>query len=275
MATLVVQQTPLRPSRSPPPGLSIETPKLKAGAVPNKHIPYCSPGPAPSTQSPATPPATPPTPESKEAFTTSILYPATSYPKISSDPLIYWLDAASVHKALTHISTSPLADTQLVFPWFHGLHPENHIQQAFFIARRKALRKTPKCLRGITIVKAGGDLSKSKLKGTVSSSELLISDNSKGPRFLDIDPKEGFSVRNFQIQTVKMATVSDIVVYKDDATKFDELKSTAQRLSRAQKEYREKAQAAGLDACEFNTFVVRSKCPNDSLSIMRVAHSCI
>lgn len=259
MATLVVQQTPLRPSRSPPPGLSIETAKLKAGAVPNKHIPYCSPGPAPSTQSPATPPATPPTPESCETFPTSILHPADSYPKISSDPTIYWLDAATVNKAVTQTSTNPLADPHLVFPWLHGLHPENHIQQAFFIARRRALRKTPKCLRGITIVKAGGDLSKSKLRGAIAASELLVTDNAKDPKFLDVDPKEGFSVRNFQIQTAKMAMVSDIIVYKDDATKFDELKNTAQRLARAQKQYRERAEATGLESCEFNTFVVRSK----------------
>ena len=258
MATLVVHQPP------PPAGLSIDTSKIKTNAIPNKHIPYCSPGPAPATETPATPPATPSSAEQVDSPPKSILHPVDAYTRISKDPPIYALDAGAVKEALDQVAATPLADPKLVFPWLHGLHPENHIQQAFFIARRKALRKTPKCLRGITVVKAGGDLSKSKLKGAISPMDLLATEDEEDPIFLDIDPKEGFSVRNFHIQAAKWAMVSDIVVYKDDVTPIQELRSTAERLAKAQRHYRERNASSGAGVAEFNTFVVR--CRHNSLS---------
>ena len=262
MATLVVHHSP--PSH---PGLSIDTSKIRTNAVPNKHIPYCSPGPAPANGALATPPATPLSAEPLESPPKSILHPADAHIKVSRDPPVYAIDASIVKEALDQVATTALADPKIVFPWLHGLHPENHMQQAFFIARRKALRRTPKCLRGVTVVKAGGDLSKSKLKGAISPTELLAAGDEQDPMFLDTDPKEGFSIRNFHIQAAKWAMVSDIIVYKDEATSVDELKTTAERLSRAQKRYREKNINAGADHCEFNTFVTRSKCKILSTSI--------
>ena len=263
MATLVIQQAPIRQSRTPPPlssTLTIDTSKFKSHPIPNKHIPYCSPGPAPSTplRTPATPPASPPT---KAASTQnfSILYPADSFSKLVDNPPIYSIDADTLAIALNNASTQPLPDPKLVFPWMHGLHPENQIQLAFFIARRKALRKTPKGIRGITIVKTGGDLTKSKLKGAIAPNELLSTAGSRDPAFYDVDPKDGFSVRNFHIQAAKMAMVSDIVVYGDDDTKAEDTRTLARRISRAQKSYSEKCDISGLDGSGYNTFVMSSK----------------
>ena len=138
------------------------------------------------------------------------------------------------------------------------------MQLAFFIARKKSLRRTPKCIRGITVVKAGGDLTHSKLKGAVAPDEILHCEtgdmeNDDGD-FLEIDPREGFSVRNFQIQACKMATVSDIVVYGDNKTPRTEVEALAKRISRAQALWQKKI--GGLNEHEgrpFNTFVVAGK----------------
>lgn len=81
------------------------------------------------------------------------------------------------------------------------------------------------------IVKAGKDLRKSVLRGAVSPKEIM---SSSGKRFTQADPATGFSVRNFGIQTAKLAVVSDIVVYGDDDTPEDEVLQLACRLSDAQ-----------------------------------------
>ena len=261
MATLVVQQSPIRQSRTPPPistGLTLDSSKFKSTPIPNKHIPYCSPGPAPSTQSrtPVTPPASPPS-KQLDVPVSSVLYPASLYTRVSNDPPVYSIDAATLSEAMNTFASTSLPDAKSVFPWLHGLHAENQIQLAFFVARRKGLRKTPRCLRGITIVKAGGDLLKSRLKGAIAPGEV-IPDRTKEPTFFDIDPKDGFSVRNFHIQAAKMAMVSDIVVYRDDFTRKDELRTLANRIARAQRRYREKCVNTGLECGEYNTFVVSS-----------------
>lgn len=261
MATLVVQQpASLRQSRTPPPhssSLTLDTSKFKSVPIPNKHLPYCSPGPAPSSQArtPATPPASPPF-KQPDVQTLSILHPADNYAKIFDSPPVYSIDASILAIALETLATQPLPEPKLVFPWLHGLHQDNQIQLAFFVARRKALRKTPICLRGITLVKAGGDLSKSRLKGAISPRELLYPVGAKESSFLEVDPKDGFSVRNFHIQAVKMAMVSDIVIYRDENTKEADVHVLAKRVARAQRSLRGKVESAAPDAPIFNTFVV-------------------
>lgn len=268
MATLVVQQTPLRQSRSTSPissALILDTTQFQSPPIPNKHIPYCSPGPVPSTlgRTPATPPASPPTKQvSIQNF--SCLYPADTFPKVVDSPPVYSLDAAGLAQALSNAASQPLPDPKLVFPWLHGLHPENQIQLTFFNSRRKALRKTPKNIRGITIVKAGGDLTKSRLKGAIAVIELMSLTGVRDPVFYDVDPKDGFSVRNFHIQVAKMAMVSDIVVYGDENTSTEGLHSLAKRISRAQIAYREKSDTGGPENTVYNTFVIScesSICP--------------
>ncbi|KAF1817133.1 hypothetical protein P152DRAFT_463407 [Eremomyces bilateralis CBS 781.70] len=255
MAAVVARAPPL-PSRSstPPPHLTLNTSSRGTpAAIPNKHIPICSPGPQPAIGL-ETPPASPP---SKETETeTSLLYPPDHFAKLYDEGPIYGIDAATLARAVDHVSKQPLPDPTQTFPWLHGLHPENHIQLQFFVARRKSLLKSPTCYRGLTIVNASRAQKHSRLKGAVPPNELLALGDQDG-RFMDIDPRDGFSVRNFQIQTCKMATISDIVVYGNDWTKVEEVLSVARKIRNAQLQMQEMLRANGQpEAPVFNTFVV-------------------
>lgn len=76
--------------------------------------------------------------------------------------------------------------------------------------------------------------------------------------FLEIDPRDGFSVRNFQIQACKMATVSDIVVYGDERTPREEVEKTARRMAKAQTAWQKRFEGPASAEGErlFNTFIV-------------------
>ncbi|KAI9732358.1 MAG: tyrosine/serine/threonine protein phosphatase pps1 [Cirrosporium novae-zelandiae] len=258
MATVIVEQPPFRQSPTPPP---LTSPiKLDASMrslpspVPNKHLPKCPTGPAPALRpSLVTPPASPPS-KYPTIQTTSILYPPDDYLKVHDLPPIYVIDAKTLASALDHLATQPLPEAKQVFPWLHGLHPENHVQLSFFIARRRSLRRTPKCVRGITVVKCGGDLTCSKLKGAISPEEILVSSNDEPPALMQVDPKDGFSVRNFQIQTGKMATLSDIVIYGDQYATKERLLMLAKQFSEAQLAL--KLRSDSLDPVTYNTFIV-------------------
>jgi len=154
------------------------------------------------------------------------------------------------------MSTQPLPNPEQVFPWLHGLHADNQIQLAFFASRRKSVRKVPRCIRGITLVKTGGDLSSSKLKGAIAPEELLASSTESSNTFLECDPKDGFSVRNFQIQACKLAMVSDIIVYGDEKTHPNETIALARRISYAQRQYEARN---GFPRGLFNTFMLSGK----------------
>ncbi|KAI4636404.1 hypothetical protein J4E83_001359 [Alternaria metachromatica] len=246
-----VARYPSMPGRSstPPPHLSLNTSSRGTPtAIPNKHIPECSPGGLP-----ATPPASPPRQDSL-IETSSITYPPDAYCSLySDDPPVYTITADRMAEALEHIATQPLPNPDQVFPWMHGLHSENQIQLAFFSSRRRSGRKVPRCIRSITVVKTGGSLSASKLKGAIAPDELLESVSSDTPRFIECDPKDGFSVRNFQIQACKLAMVSDIIVYGDHKTKPQDTIALAQKISRAQRQYEARN---GFPHCLFNTFML-------------------
>lgn len=141
-----------------------------------------------------------------------------------------------------------------MFPWLHGLHPDNHLQVGFFASRKRASRRVPKCWRGITIVKLGGDLSKAQIKGAVSANEVILPTS----RFLMADPPEGFSVRNFQIQTAKLAAMSDIVIYAEDGASKSELLALAEDFTMAQQAWRLKHDSA-QERPVYNTFVMTSQ----------------
>jgi dual specificity MAP kinase phosphatase len=239
------------PSRSPtpPPHLSLNTSSRGTPtAIPNKHIPVCSPGGLP-----ATPPASPPRKDSL-VETSSITYPPDAYcTQYSDDPPVYTITADRMAEALEHMATQPLPNPDQVFPWMHGLHPENQIQLAFFSSRRKSVRKVPSCIRGLTMVKTGGNLNTSKLKGAIAPDELLQSASPDAPAFIECDPKDGFSVRNFQIQACKLAMVSDIIVYGDQKTHPNDTVALAQRISKAQRQYEARN---GFPRCLFNTFML-------------------
>ncbi|ETN44830.1 uncharacterized protein HMPREF1541_09705 [Cyphellophora europaea CBS 101466] len=257
MATVVVQhqQTQLRQPTPPPltPALTLNTARSST-PVPNKHIPFCPPGPIPSP-SQITPPNSPPS-RQNSLKQDSLLSPPSTYPKLLNSPPIYGLDAKSLANALNHFAAQPLPNPSHVFPWLHGLHPENHIQLAFFVARKRSLRRVPKCLRGITIIKAGGDLSRGRIKGAVAPDEVFNLCDDSGKGFLDCDPRDGFSVRNFHIQTTKMAQVSDIIVYGDETTDHRIIKSVAERASTVQRHWRKEMEASGQTPETYSTFVL-------------------
>jgi dual specificity MAP kinase phosphatase len=201
------------------------------------------------TEQPATPPPSPG--RDNESPQASLLFPPDKYVRIESGPLaVFKIDAADVANSLDYLAQQPLPEPSQVFPWLHGLHPHNHVQQAFFIARRRSLRKTPCCLRGITLVKADGDLTVSRLKGAIAPHEFI-----SGTEFLDVDPREGFSVRNFQIQAAKAAVTSDIIVYGDDEVMVRKL---GWDISAAQLRWHERHEAQGHHLPDYNTFICLS-----------------
>lgn len=256
MATVVVQQQTLRHSTPPPspipPALTVNR---RASPIPNKHLPVCPTGPSPSE------PATVEAPPSHTANDqpSSLLYPPDAFVRISRppSPTIYAIDAETLAAALDHIASQPLPDPSQMFPWLHGLHPDNHLQLGFFSSRKRASRRAPKCWRGITIVKLGGDLSKARIKSAVAANEVI----SPSSRFLMADPPEGFSVRNFQIQTAKLAAMSDIVVYAEDGASKSELLALAEDFALAQQAWRLKNDPA-QERPSFNTFVMTSQSPS-------------
>jgi dual specificity MAP kinase phosphatase len=187
-----------------------------------------------------------------------VLYPATAFERVADSPPVFAIDISTMIRAENQVATEPLPDPKRVFPWLHGLHPANQNQLAFFLARRKNLRRIPEGIRAMTIVKAGGDLSKARLKGAIAPDEVLAPTGNRDAVFHDMDPRDGFSVRNFQIQVAKMATLSDIIVYREDSTKEEELHAIAHKLAKAQKRYREKCIETGLQVEEYSTFVVSS-----------------
>ncbi|KAK2746353.1 tyrosine/serine/threonine protein phosphatase pps1 [Myotisia sp. PD_48] len=257
MATVIVQHHAVRESNTPPPispSLSLSTPATTPQnpiptPIPNKHIPICPPGPAPIRSKAPTSPQSPPS-STHGVESRCSLYPPSRYVQLCSIPPVYSLNVIDLSDALDEASAKPLPDPNKLFPWLHGLHPDNHLQLSFFLPRRRFLRRIPKCLRCTTVVKVGGDLSKAKIKGAVSPDEILM-----GSRFIDIDPPEGFSVRNFHIQTAKLAQISDIVVYGDDDVSPHTTLAVAIRISLAQEEWRKRYDSE-QESRLFNTFVL-------------------
>lgn len=240
-------------SSTPPPHLTLNTTTRGTPvAIPNKHIPVCPPGPVPD-RGLVTPPASPPTRDSAIEISSVTFPPTKNCCEYSNDPPLFTITAQTLAEALEHMATQPLPNPDQVFPWLHGLHADNQIQLAFFTNRRKSVRKVPRCIRGLTIVKVGGNLASSKLKGAIAPEELLAPGDSS---FIECDPKDGFSVRNFQIQACKLAAVSDIVVYGDARTSPSDTVALAKRLSKAQRQYEARN---GFARCTFNTFMLSGK----------------
>ncbi|KAK2766930.1 tyrosine/serine/threonine protein phosphatase pps1 [Arachnomyces sp. PD_36] len=256
--TVVVQQHPVRHGSPPPPltpALSLNSSPRSPTPVPNKYIPTCPTGPSPAqSQAPSTPPSSPPSKNNIITQTSSVLYPPDHFPSVSHNPPIYSIDAHTLVSALDQLATQPLPDPKLVFPWLHGLHPDNHMQLAFFVTRRRSQRRTPKCFRAITIVKVGGDLGTARLKGAIAPEEIL---SPTGSGFLEPDPPEGFSVRNFQIQASKLASLSDIIVYGEDGAHPEDVMELAENIAMAQKDWRKRFDN-GFESPIFNTFVLSS-----------------
>ncbi|KHN97837.1 uncharacterized protein MAM_04226 [Metarhizium album ARSEF 1941] len=220
--------------------------------LPNKHIPVCPTGP-PKADDTNTPPVSPK--GSVEALSQqSLLFPPDHYVRMEADNLcIFELDACQVGRAIDFASRQPLPSPEVMFPWLHGLHPKNHLQQAFFMGPKRSARNPPTCSRGILLVKANGDLSTARLKGAVAPDEFL--QPGPCPRFIEPDPEEGFSVRNFQIQTAKAALVSDVIVYGETPA---ENKKVAWEVAAAQLLQRQSQSGQRGHITEYNTFICTS-----------------
>ncbi|KAJ5152385.1 hypothetical protein N7492_010680 [Penicillium capsulatum] len=249
MTTVVVQQQhPLQHSTPPPSPIptALAVPR-RASPIPNKHLPVCPTGPSPAE-------SVPESPASRTAHDqpSSLLSPPDAFVRIthSPSPVVFAIDGETLAAAIDHAASQPLPDPSQMYPWLHGLHPENHLQVGFFSSRKRASRRAPNCWRGITVVKLGGDLGKARIKGAVSANEVL----SPSSRFLLADPPEGFSVRNFHIQTAKLAAMSDIVVYGEDGSSKAELLALAEDFATAQRAWRTKYDPM-QERPAYNTFV--------------------
>ena len=105
-------------------------------------------------------------------------------------------------------------------------------------------------------MKAGGDLSHSKIKGAVAPEEILNSISDSKAAFLDCDPREGFSVRNFQIQAAKLAKISDVVIYGDKTTPQRVIRALAEKVAKAQAKWKRELDVANDTPQTFSTFVL-------------------
>lgn len=223
-----------------------------AAPLPNKHIPVCPTGPSKVDDINHTLPASPKNDD--ECKQSSLLAPPDSYTRLENGNLaIYEIDAGQVALAVAFAASQPLPPPSLVFPWLHGLHPSNQMQQAFFMGRRRSPRRVPSCLRGVTLVKADGDLGVGRLKGAIAPDEFMR--RGSFPEFVDPDPTDGFSVRNFQIQAAKAALTSDIIVYGDDVT---ETRRVAWDIAAARLRWRDQHMAQNSAVPEYNTFACNS-----------------
>ncbi|KAK9376853.1 uncharacterized protein V1513DRAFT_218184 [Lipomyces chichibuensis] len=181
----------------------------------------------------------------------SLLNPAEQYPAISTSPPVRGLRASQLADALSYAAHQPLPHAQHVFPWLHGLHPENELQLTFLDPSLSHVKGCPSTFRNITLVKLGS-LGSCKLQGTVSHKEFLPDVSSGQEGFLNLDPVRGVGLRNFDIQVAKIATLSDIVVYSKKGQPTDGLLGLAKRISQAQLYHR-----SITPGCpEFNTFIV-------------------
>ncbi|KAJ5893556.1 hypothetical protein N7495_005247 [Penicillium taxi] len=246
MTTVIVQQQHSLRHSTPPP-TSPMAPSLAVNAVPrqspvSRHLPVCPAGPSPesSPESSSSPFSYHSSDSQDSAKPSSLLISPDQSTRLTpaSSP-IFAIDAETLSAALNHQASLPLPDPEQMFPWIHGLHPDNHLQLGFFLGRKRGhrVRRTPKCWRGITLVKLGGDLRKARINGAVGPDEVI----SIRDRFMVADGLlEGFSVRNFDIQTSKMATLSDIVIYGEDSVQQSELIKLAERFGVAQKAWQNK-----------------------------------
>lgn len=72
-----------------------------------------------------------------------------------------------------------------------------------------------------------------------------------------VDPREGLGIRNFQIQTAKLAPLSDIVVYAEDGLNNKDLLDVATRIACAQHDWNT-SNRPGHGSPHFNTFILPS-----------------
>ncbi|PHH55568.1 Dual specificity protein phosphatase PPS1 [Ceratocystis fimbriata CBS 114723] len=276
MATTVAAVSVPRPRENMPDSLSaanqtstasVKIPRTTVHSS-SRHLPYCPPGSVqglPSDRLSLSPEDSEDSEDDIDSSSRSLLFPPDRYERFNCGGFpVYSIDPLGLVNAVHHIANQPLPLPSRVFPWLHGLHPRNNIQKAFFTRHQSQHHAIPGCLRSITLVKANGNLNKARLKGALAPGDIITLAPGKyqnewpptadvETEFIDIDPKTGFSVRNFHIQSIKAATVSDIIVYGDNR---QEVFNAARDIACAQSNWRTKQSANGrVHVPVMNTFV--------------------
>lgn len=164
--------------------------------------------------------------------------------------------------------SKPLPPTNQMFPWLHGLHPENFTQRQFFVFQQMAQNMDeessidfnmhfarPTDARFLMTIEADAEsypeeqvlhnsigldevlkkieFSRQEVEKMITSFVTTLFDNLSPhildtlvktiisdcfvtgfmPKFLNLDPDRGISLRNFHIQVAKLARCADFVVY--------------------------------------------------------------
>jgi dual specificity MAP kinase phosphatase len=112
--------------------------------------------------------------------------------------------------------------------------------------------------RGLTVVHVPapfGCYRPGRLVGAVNHTEILGRTQRDG-HFVDPDPPKGISLRNFHIQTPKLALLSDIVVYSPRGGQSKEVLDVAEKIAQAQRLIRMKFSMNQTGVPIYNTFVV-------------------
>ncbi|KAL3963718.1 hypothetical protein ACCO45_000722 [Purpureocillium lilacinum] len=162
----------------------------------------------------------------------SLLYPPEGYKRVESGQLsIYELDADQVVLALDYSARQPMPPSSLTtLPEKDTILPQ-------------------KCYTGQSRWRLVGRAS----QGAIAADEFMR--QRPCPDFIDPDPVDGFSVRNFQIQPAKVALTSDIVVYDDDIAKA---RALAWDIAAARSRWRQIHASESKGLAEYNTFVCTS-----------------
>jgi dual specificity MAP kinase phosphatase len=223
-----------------------------------------------------TPPASPSSDEtasiesskSSQTFTSEeppissyVLYPPTKHEIIRRElATVYAISASTLAQAYHHIRSQPLPPASDLFPWLHGLNPRNAGQLSFFSAQSPVARVPPINLgyRTITVVHVPapfGCYRPGRLVGAVNCSEIL-GRSQRDCHFADPDPIKGICLRNFQIQTSKMALLSDIIVYSPRGGQNKEVMDVAEKIAHAQRLVRMKYSTNQTGLPQYNTFIV-------------------
>ncbi|GBC08706.1 hypothetical protein RclHR1_08320005 [Rhizophagus clarus] len=172
------------------------------------------------TASPFTPPSSPLSPPPSSPATVRSPSPSVFdvFPFVCEDPPIRALSGSQYYLIHEAYHSSPLPN-DILFPWLHGVDGSNPAQNSFF-----GIQESPVPLhRGVTVVQAEEQTSKSLLVGSVYPSDIFNppipngDDNCHERRsFLKMNDGEGINLRNFKIQVSKYVTLSDIVVYGEN-----------------------------------------------------------
>lgn len=175
--------------------------------------------------------------------------------------------------------SNPLPETQLMFPWLHGITESNLEQRAYYSPKRSRMSRgedvgtftaediptppPPPQISGLLLVVAL-DESDKKVIGAITPQDILVKNPDKDGEFIgefiDSDPTTGHSSRGLDIQVSKWSQISTIVVYTTNESRRDQLIHISELVAAAQK----KAQSQTTTLDRVKTRFVISQPPHHS-----------